>query len=87
MNTKPPTKPVCRKLYVEVVTDRVVPGPRGIVCSTPRDATSADIKVARAAHRGKNPHDDEKTTVFYDEPGWMYDARICGICGQGIALI
>lgn len=76
-----------RQLYIEVVRERVVPGPRGITMSEPRDATPKDIAAARKAHRGRNPHMDEKTTVFYDETAFIYDLRRCGICDEVIARI
>lgn len=76
-----------KKLSVEIVTERILPGPRGIIMSTFRDATEKDIEAAKEAHKKDNPHDDEKTTVFYDKEAYMYDHRCCGICHEIIALI
>ena len=75
------------KLYIEIVKERIIPGPRGITSSTLRDATDLDIEAAKRAHETDRPHEDEKTTVLYDEAGWMYDMRRCGICGETIAMI
>lgn len=25
--------------------------------------------------------------LFYDEAGWMYDTRVCGVCGKGLGVV
>lgn len=74
-------------LYIEIVTERVSPGPQGITASTLRAATVKDIRAAKKAHKSKYPHENAETTVVYDVSGWMYDTRKCGICNEFISLL
>lgn len=69
-----------RKLYYETVT---IGSPACIIASTCTNATPAQIKKAKAEFKaGKCKHH-----IIYDEAGWPYDIRSCGICGQGLGLI
>ncbi len=77
-----------KDLYVEIVKERILSGPRGIVASEFRKALPEDVIAAQLAHkRNDDPHANENTTVFYDKGGWMYDFRHCAICDQVIAFI
>jgi hypothetical protein len=69
-----------KQLYFEEILERF----NGqVIRSNIREATPEDIKQAVALYmEGKCPH-----TIVYDEPGWLYDARICGVCGAGLGLI
>jgi hypothetical protein len=54
-----------------------------VIRSNIREATPEDIKQAITLHiEGKCPH-----TIVYDYSGWVYDTRICGVCGAGLGLI
>ena len=69
-----------QQLYVEIPTETI--GGR-IVSSTFRDATEDEVIACKAEHKsGKCDH-----SVFYDEGGWMYDVRKCGVCHESIGLI
>ena len=68
------------ELAVETVTDRIG---RHVLASTVRPATQQDVDAAQALHaQGKCPHN-----VVEDERGWLYDVRICAICGQGLGTV
>ena len=68
------------RLFVEY--DRV--GPHGdVIASSVRRATEEDVVAAMALHdSGKCDH-----SIIYDIPGWMYDVRVCAICGTGLGCI
>ena len=74
-----------KKHYVEIV-EGVVRKPREDyqpVMSSFREATDDEVKSAQASFdAGECDH-----TLFRDEAGWMYDERICDLCGAFIALI
>lgn len=70
-----------RKLYVEMVKER---WGRHIMRSTLREATKQEVQAAQTLFKktGKCEH-----KLVYDEGGWMYDERLCGICGKFIDFI
>ena len=54
-----------------------------VVSSKVTPATKAQIKKAQEEFKaGKCKHQ-----IIYDEAGWLYDVRSCGICGVGLGLI
>ncbi len=54
-----------------------------VMVSECRPATQEEIdEAARRYKDGKCPH-----VVFYDEPGWLYDARRCHTCGGGMGTV
>ena len=64
-----------KELFFEIVIEKI--GPH-ITQSELRPATQKDIETAQKLHKnGKCTH-----LVVYDEPGAIYDARICYICGD-----
>lgn len=68
-------------LYKE--TPREAGGNPIIVGSTVQLATEEEIEYARLQYSlGKCPHD-----IVYDEPGWLYDSRTCGVCGISLGFI
>ena len=67
-------------LFYEEVLERVA---GHVLMSNCRPATQEEIDEAAKQHsEGKCPH-----VIFYDEPGWLYDFRICHTCGGGLGLI
>jgi hypothetical protein len=69
-----------RELYVEIIT---MGTKEFVIASHPRKATKTEIDCTVASFgNGKCDHG-----VFYDEPGFAYDMRICGVCGHRISLI
>lgn len=73
-------KVVCRKLYVEENKKSVI---TGYMVNSIRVATKQEIEETRQSNlQGKCSHN-----VVYDEPGYMYHSRICGVCGKLVGLI
>lgn len=49
-----------------------------VISSEVRPATQSEIdECKRLYESGLCPH-----TIIRDEPGWLYDLRICAICGK-----
>jgi hypothetical protein len=69
------------KLYIEKVTK----GNNGFfLCSELIPATEEDIKNFKNRPCEHSLHEDK---LIYDEPGWPYDFRYCGICGAFLGMI
>jgi hypothetical protein len=67
-------------LYFEEVKERFA---GEIIASTCRPATKAEIDECKRLHaKGKCPH-----TIVIDEKAYMYDYRLCGVCGAGLGAI
>ena len=69
------------RLFVETVTERI--GPH-VLTSSVRKATVEDIEQERT-----NVANGEacRHIIVYDEPGWLFDVRVCGICGAGLGTV
>lgn len=59
------------RLFVEYEENEYLP-------ATPQDLAHARERF----YRGACPHH-----VFYDEPGWLYDTRVCYTCGVGLEML
>jgi hypothetical protein len=73
------------KLYIESVKERNC----GYVSSSDiREATEIEIADAQYNYIETNICDHAKSElIVYDEPGWLYDLRVCGICGEGLGTV
>ena len=71
-----------RKLFVETITEGSLE--YGVIASDVRPATEKKVKEAKARYKKTKKC---KHNIIYDEPGWMYDKRYCGICGRGLGVI
>ena len=75
-----------RKLYLESVKERVC----GMVTASNsiREATEMEIADAQFKYieTGVCDHSGNELIV-YDEPGFMYSIRSCGICDAGLGAI
>lgn len=57
--------------------------PAQVMSSNIHEATVEEIALAaELAALGKCPH-----CIVYDTPGWMYDARTCATCGEGLGTV
>lgn len=69
-----------RKLWVEVVKQSIA---GRVLSSDLREATPEDIQHTNNCHRnGECDHG-----VIYDEPGFVYHQRYCGVCGAFVDFI
>ena len=73
------------KLFVEEVTERYL---NHISASTIRKVKPYELRKAKAEYKkaGKCDH-NKNTLIVYDEAGWLYDFRFCGICGGGLGAV
>ena len=70
-----------KKYFREVVTERVGPI---VIASDIIPVTEDKVLKAKAEFMCSGLCDH---SLIYDEKGWLYDFRMCAVCGKGLGTV